>query len=215
MSARAKTRRDDASIKRAVLEAALPHVPFDGFTDRMVERAGLEAGIGKSVLERLFPEGALDLVEIFSTFADQEMATRVAQLPLAGMKVREKISASVRIRIEILKPNKEAARRAAAFLSLPPHLPRATTLLYNTVDTIWRSIGDRSTDFNFYTKRAILAGVYSATLLRWFNDRSTDESETNDFLAARIENVMQFEKFKAQVGETFTRLFASTSRKSA
>jgi ubiquinone biosynthesis protein COQ9 len=101
-------------------------------------------------------------------------------------------------RLSILKPHKEAGRRAGAALALPIHAPTAVRLLYHSVDAMWRAVGDTSTDFNFYTKRGILAGVYGATLLRWFNDSSKDEAATAGFLAARIENVMQFEKFKAE-----------------
>ena len=104
-------------------------------------------------------------------------------------------------RIHAVREHKEAARRAAAFLTLPPHAALGARLVYRTVDRMWRAAGDTSTDFNFYTKRAILAGVYSSTLMRWFTDESEDEAETKSFLDARIENVMQFEKFKAQVKE--------------
>src|SRR5258705_26466 len=93
---------------------------------------------------------------------------------------------------------KEAARRAAALLSLPMHAALGAKLMYRTVDAMWRAAGDTSTDFNFYTKRGILAGVYGSTAMRWFNDTSADEKPTEEFLAARIDNVMQFEKFKAK-----------------
>ncbi len=203
MTARKKKPQD---LKAAVLAAALAHVPFDGFTDKVLARAGAEAGADKDTLAKLFPEGPLSLAEAFSQSADAELETRLEQSNLSGMKIRERIAQAVLARLEILKPNKEAARRAAAFLSLPPHLPLATKLLYGTVDIMWRAAGDTSTDFNFYTKRAILAGVYSATLVCWFNDSSEDESATREFLAARIENVMQFEKFKAQAKETLSKL---------
>ncbi len=119
------------------------------------------------------------------------------------MKIRERIAAAVLARIGALGPHKDAARRAAAFLMLPMHAALGMTLVYRTVDAMWRAAGDTATDFNFYSKRAILAGVYSATLMRWFNDTSEDESETRAFIAARIENVMQFEKLKAQVKQRF------------
>ena len=112
--------------------------------------------------------------------------------------IRVRIAEAVKTRLAILRRHKEAARRAAALLSLPLHAGRAAKLLYRTVDAMWRAAGDTATDFNFYTKRGILAGVYGATLVRWFADASVDETATNEFLAARIENVMQFEKFKAQ-----------------
>jgi len=122
-------------------------------------------------------------------------------MDLAGMKVRERITTAVLTRLEILKPHKEAARRAAAFLMMPANAALGMKLVYQTVDAMWRAAGDTSTDFNFYTKRAILAGVYTTTLMRWFTDNTADESETRTFLDTRIGNVMQFEKFKAELKE--------------
>jgi ubiquinone biosynthesis protein COQ9 len=191
----------DTRLKEAVVEAALPHIPFDGFTDKVLNEAAAEAGVNARDVPRLFPDGPLSLVEAFSETTDRQMEARLAKARLSAMKIRERISKAVLTRIDILRPHKEAARRAAAFLTLPPHAGRGMTLLYRTVDAIWRATGDTSTDFNFYTKRAILAAVYSATLMRWFTDASDDEAETNTFLARRIDDVMRFEKFKAQIRE--------------
>ena len=192
---------DDQEMRQKVLAAALPHAAFDGFTDKVLARAGEEAGIAKTDLARLFQDGAISLVELYSTNTDAEMEKRLAAMDLKAMKIRERIATAVKTRLAILKPHKEAARRAAALLSLPMHVGLGTKLVYRTVDAMWRAAGDTSTDFNFYTKRAILAGVYGATAMRWFNDTSEDEKPTEDFLAARIENVMQFEKFKAKAKE--------------
>ena len=193
-----KPARDDNALKEAVLAAALPDAAFDGFTEKTLARAGETAGVGKDALTRLFPDGPLSLIEFYSLWTDAEMEKRLAAMDLPNMKIRERIAAAVLARLSILGPHKEAARRAGATLSLPLHAGLAARLLYHTVDTMWRAVGDTSTDFNFYTKRGILAGVYGATLLRWFNDTSADETATHEFLAARIENVMQFEKFKAE-----------------
>ncbi len=191
--------KDDAARKAAVLEAALVHAPFDGFTNTTLATAAKEAGIAPGDAARLFPDGALSLVEAFSADADEKMQALLAQKNLSSLKIRERITEAVLARIEVLRPRKEAARRAAAFLTLPPHAALGARLLYRTVDAMWRAAGDTATDFNFYTKRAILAGVYSATLMRWFTDQGTDEAATRAFLAARIEDVMRFEKFKAGV----------------
>ncbi|HEX4078638.1 MAG TPA: COQ9 family protein [Rhizomicrobium sp.] len=207
MTAPAKPRRqrrqraEAAEAKDAVLAAALVHVPFDGFTGTVLRRAAAEAGVARNGITRLFPEGPLSLVEAFSESADAEMGRLLAKAKLSNLKVRERIALAVKMRIAVLRPHKEAARRAAAFLTLPPHAALGIRLLYRTVDAIWRGIGDTSTDFNFYTKRAILAGVYSSTLLRWFSDSSEGEEITNAFLQRRIDEVMRFEKFKAQVRE--------------
>jgi ubiquinone biosynthesis protein COQ9 len=197
----ARTKKTKSVTREDVLLAALKHAPFDGFTDKLLEQAGKDAGASKADLARFFPEGPISLVEAFSEWADDEMESALAKKKLSAMKIRDRIKAAVWARIEPLRPHKEAARRAGAFLTLPPHAATGVKLLYRTVDRMWRAVGDTSTDFNFYTKRAILSGVYSATLMCWFTDQSADEAETHAFLDARIENVMQFEKFKSAVKE--------------
>ena len=189
---------NDQEMREAVLARALPHAAFDGFTDQVLQKAGDEAGVTKTDLARLFEDGPIGLVEFYSTSTDAEMEKRLAATDLKAMKIRERIATAVKTRLAILKPHKEAARRAASLLSLPMHAALGAKLVYRTVDAMWRAAGDTSTDFNFYTKRGILAGVYASTLVRWFNDTGEDESATSEFLAARIENVMQFEKLKAQ-----------------
>ena len=195
------TAKDDAALKGAVVEAALPHIAFDGFTDKLMDRAANEAGASKADMLRLFPNGALSLLEAYSQSVDDEMEERLAKLKLTAMPIRKRIATAVKTRLSILKPHKEVARRAVTHLTLPPNVALGAKLVYRTVDAMWRAAGDVSTDFNFYTKRAILTGVYSATLMRWLADDSADESATDAFLAARIENVMQFEKFKGRVKE--------------
>jgi ubiquinone biosynthesis protein COQ9 len=201
----AKKKKPD-NVKAALLEAALKHVVFDGFSDNALARAAEETGLGKEAVARLFPHGPLSLVEAFSDSADAAMEGSLAAMDLKAMKIRARIAAAVMARIEALRPHKEAARRAAAFLTLPPHAALGARLVWRTVDAMWRAVGDTATDFNFYTKRGILAGVYSSTLMRWLTDTSADEHETTAFLAGRIENVMTFEKFKAQAKEAVSRL---------
>lgn len=194
----------DEALKAAVLGQALEHAPALSFSDALLARAGKEAGAGAEMLLHLFPGGPASLVEAFSAQADDAMERQLASANLPAMKVRERIRAAVLARIAAVGPHKEAARRAGAFLLLPSNAALAARLVYRSVDLMWRAAGDTSTDFNFYTKRGILAGVYSATLMRWFNDASEDESETLAFLDARIENVMSFEKFKAEVASAFS-----------
>lgn len=202
MTARRKLPKPDpAALKQAVLDAALVHAAEDGFSERTLTRAATDAGVGAEMMLHLFPDGPASLVAFLSEQSDAELERRLAAQDLAGMKVRERIMTAVLTRLEILKPHKEVARRAAAFLMMPANAALGMKLVYQTVDAMWRAAGDTSTDFNFYTKRAILAGVYTTTLMRWFTDNTADESEARTFLDARIGNVMQFEKFKAEMKE--------------
>jgi len=193
--------RSSEDVKAAVLDAALKRAPDEGFTDAMLAAAGKNSGAAAEMLVHLYPQGPASLVEFFSEQSDAAMERALAEKNLADMKIRERISTAVLARIDAIRLHKEAARRAGAFLLMPANAPLGMKLLYSTVDAMWRASGDTSTDFNFYTKRAILSAVYSSTLMRWFNDTSEDESATHEFLAARIGNVMQFEKFKAEMRE--------------
>jgi ubiquinone biosynthesis protein COQ9 len=194
----------DEELKQAVLKAALKDAPFDGFTDSLLTKAGKSAGVDKAGLARLFPDGPLSLIEYFSSSLDDAMTEKLAALDLPKLKIRNRIKAAILTRLALLAPHKEATRRAAALMTLPMHAGLAARMMYRTVDAMWRAAGDTSTDFNFYSKRGILAGVYGSVLVRWFNDTGEDEKATQEFLDARIENVMQFEKFKSKARETLS-----------
>jgi ubiquinone biosynthesis protein COQ9 len=203
--------KSDEAAKIAILAAALKDAAFDGFTDRVLEKAALDAGLTKKDAARLFPDGPIGLIAFYSAEVDRQMEETLAALALPSRMIRDRIKLAVLTRLSILKPNKEAARRAAALLSLPMHAGLGAKLMYATVDSMWRAAGDTATDFNFYTKRGILAGVYGSTLVKWFNDTGEDEAATDAFLSARIENVMQFEKFKAKAKTLFAG-FANRSK---
>jgi ubiquinone biosynthesis protein COQ9 len=196
--------KSDEALKETVLKAALKDAAFDGFSDGLLNKAGQEAGVDKAELTRLFPDGPLSLIEYFSTSTDAAMEEKLSAADLSARKIRERIKIAVMTRLWLLEPHKEAARRAAATLTLPMHAGIGAKLMYRTVDAMWRAVGDTSTDFNFYTKRAILAGVYGSVLVRWFSDMGEDDSATEAFLDARIGNVMQFEKFKARAKEALS-----------
>jgi ubiquinone biosynthesis protein COQ9 len=192
--------------KRAILETALIEADFDGFSLETLRRAADKAGIGRDIQRLAFPRGVMDLVAYYSQSADEAMLAGLAAQDLDGMKIREKIALAVRLRIEALAAHKPAARRAFQFLTLPQFAPEGLKNLYRTVDQIWRGIGDTSTDFNFYSKRALLAGVFTATLMRWFDDMSEDSAPTWEFLGRRIDNVMQIEKAKASARKIFDKM---------
>ncbi len=203
--------QSDAALMKAVLKEALKDAAFDGFTDGVLAKAGKKVDADKEALVRLFPEGVLSLIEYFSTSVDDAMEEKLRALDLSKRKIRERIKLAVLTRLALLAPNKEAARRAAATMTLPMHAGRGAKMMYRTVDSMWRAAGDTATDFNFYTKRGILAGVYGSVLVRWFNDTGEDETATEAFLDARIENVMQFEKLKAKAKEAFSNFPAFTA----
>ena len=187
------------TLREKILAEALPHVAFDGWTDKSLQDAAERVGADDSELKAAFPRGATDALLFFASQADDRAEAVIAEADLAAMKVRERIKFAVRTRIEAVRAHKEAARRGAAVFALPQHALDGATCVYRSCDMMWRAIGDTSTDFNFYTKRALLSGVFSSTMIYWFADTSEDFEETWSFLDRRIADVMQIEKVKSAV----------------
>ncbi|NKB60417.1 MAG: COQ9 family protein [Alphaproteobacteria bacterium] len=193
-------------MRDEILLAALPHVPFDGWSVTALARGAVDAGHDAAAVKRLFPGGAPTMIAAHNRYADQIMLEELARRDLDTMKVRERIITAVRVRLEQNAPHREAVRRGLATLALPHHAALATRLLYRTVDAMWHAAGDTSTDYNFYTKRALLAGVYSATLMCWLNDNSDDFQATWAFLDRRVAEVLQVPKVMARAGRVLGRL---------
>ncbi len=182
-----------------ILEAFAPHAARLGWTEATFRAAREEAGLSEGEALLACPRGAFDLFDAFADRADQAMLARLEELDIAAMKVRQRVKAAVQVRLEAQAPYKEAARAMTRALTNPLRAGEGGRLLWRTADRIWRALGDTSTDGNFYSKRAILAGVLASTYARWFSDESEECAETWNFLDARIENVMQFEKLKARL----------------
>ena len=181
----------DEKQRLALLEATLRHVPFDGWSWLAIDAAARDLEIDPMEARRLFPGGPGELIRAFSNEADRQMLAGLERLDLASMKVREKVTAGVRLRLEAVAAHREAARRALAFFAMPQNAAGGLQCLYRTVDAIWYAAGDTATDYNFYTKRGLLAGVYSSTLLYWLNDKSPDYGATWAFLDRRIAEVLK------------------------
>jgi len=186
--------------REALLLAALPHVPFDGWNSTMLHAGAADAGIPPEDVKRLFPGGAAEAVRLFSTRADQLMAAQMAEhMELEGLGMSARVKMAIRMRIEALSPHREAARRAAGFFAMPQNARLGMKCLSRTVNSIWRAAGDRSTDFSFYTKRATLAGVYGATLLYWLDDTSEGSEQSWAFLDRRIEDTARIHRMRGRL----------------
>jgi ubiquinone biosynthesis protein COQ9 len=171
---------------------------FDGWTAKAVDSAAAQAGVDPAQARLAFPKTPAAMIDAYIQAVDREMVKRLTPAKLAKMKIREKIRSLVWIRLEIMGPAREAVRTALAILAMPQNVPLAMRIGWRTADLMWRAAGDTSTDYNHYTKRLTLGAVYGSTLLAWLDDGSEGWVETSAFLDRRIDNVMQFEKWKAQ-----------------
>jgi ubiquinone biosynthesis protein COQ9 len=186
-------------LKDKFLDAAVMNVAFDGWSDASFDAAIEETGTDRATAEIWFPRKGLDLAIAFHTRGDSQMVARLKREDLMSMRFRDRVAAGVRYRLEAVGSDKEAVRRGSTLFALPQNASHGAKLIWGTADAIWTAIGDTSTDYNWYTKRATLSGVYGSTVLFWLGDTSENHADTWEFLDRRIENVMQFEKVKAQV----------------
>ena len=189
----------DSALRDRLADGAAAEAAFDGFSRTALATAANRLDLPKGEADRLFPGGGLQVLAWLSERGDQRTVEEMEKAGIDQLKVRDRIKLAVRTRIELHAGSKEAARRALALLALPLNAPLGLKLLYRTVDALWYAAGDTSADFNFYTKRATLAGVYSSPLLYWLNDRTPGNEATWGFLDRRIDNVMSFEKLKSRV----------------
>lgn len=184
--------------KDLLLQAAVMHVPFDGWSETTFDAAVADSGVDRTVADSICPRGAVDLAIAYHAQGDAMMLEKLLQADLEEMKFRDRVAAAVRFRLEAVG-DKEVVRRGSTLFALPMYAADGAKAIWGTADAIWTALGDTSEDVNWYTKRATLSGVYSATVLYWLGDTSEDHAETWAFLDRRIENVMQIEKLKAQV----------------
>jgi ubiquinone biosynthesis protein COQ9 len=177
------------SQREALIEAMLPDVAFDGWSRAALRAGARRIGIPAEEARAHFPGGAADLVAAFSHWADQRLLDRLETSPLDQLRIPDRIALALTTRLEIIEPWREAVRRALSVLALPQHAPLGLQLLYQTVDGVWYAVGDRATDFSFYTRRATLATIHAAALLYWLEDRSAGFADTRGFIERRLAEV--------------------------
>ena len=181
-----------------LLAAILPHVVFDGWSQTSFDCAVADLNMDAAFAGVLAPRGALDLAVAYHRQGDVAMRAAYQSSPTVSLKIREKITLAVRLRLEAIG-DKEAVRRATSLFALPQHAGEGAKLIWGTADQIWDALSDGSRDVNWYSKRATLSAVYGATVLFWLGDESPGHAATWEFLERRIENVMQIELAKAKI----------------
>jgi len=188
----------------AAIAAMLPHVPFDGWTYKSLRRGLADVGTEPEEAGSLFPGGASDMIEAFCDWADRRMIEAAASLD-PSLRLHQRVRAVIALRLQQNRMFKEAIRRALALLALPGNARLAAICTARTVDAIWYAAGDKSADFSWYTKRAILAAVYGATVLYWLRDSNEDDAATLAFLDRRLAGVGRIGSLRRRAATAFNR----------
>ncbi|MEZ5932257.1 MAG: COQ9 family protein [Alphaproteobacteria bacterium] len=194
------------SQRDRILEAALQHIPFEGWTRRALHAGAADIGIDAATAKRLFPRGGDDLLAHLDVWTDRRLVAAVDQAAVDRLRMRERIKHLVRLRFEILTPHREAMRRALAARLFPSNALAAGPALWRSIDLIWALAGDRADDASYYTKRSLLLAVWTSTFFYWLEDQSPGLEETWAFLERRIDNVLQIGKVRGQIEGLFKTL---------
>ena len=196
-------------LRRRLALAVGENAVFDGWTKAAVDSAAAQLGVDPVQARLAMPKTQAGMIDVYIQEVDRALEAWFTPKRLAGLKIREKIRSMIWHRLEMMGPAREAVRRGLAILAMPQNLPLAVRLSWRSADLMWRIAGDTSTDFNHYTKRMTLGAVYGSTLLVWLDDQSEGWTETAAFLDRRIDDVMQFEKLKAEWRGSSDRLSVS------
>lgn len=184
-------------VRDALAPLIAANAAFDGWGDAARDAAADAAQLDRDIALLAFSDGPVDMIDAWFASVDRAMLAALPPETLATMKVRAKIAGLIEARLAVTAPNREALRRALAILSLPQNIVRGAKLGWRAADLMWRAAGDTATDYNHYTKRTMLAGVYAATLTVFLDDDSAGHADTSAFLSRRIDGIMRFEKAKA------------------
>lgn len=188
-------------LRDRLIAAALNHIPFDGWGKQALLMAADDIDVSHEEALRVFADLPKDMISWHSMMADRQMVAEMQKLDLAAMRVSERVRTAIKLRLTMNAKDREAIKKALAFLAMPGNNVLATRLLYRTVDDIWFVAGDTATDWNFYSKRALLAGVYSSTVLYWLSDHSADFKDTFDFMDRRLADVMKIPKVTGRLNK--------------
>ncbi|WP_296992281.1 COQ9 family protein [Thalassospira sp. UBA1131] len=187
--------------REALVEAALEHVPFDGWTKQALHAGAEDLDLAPGEVDRLLPNGIRQAIVTYVEMTDRKMIAALDEKGLENLKIRDRIATAVKTRLELVEGQKDTVRAALAFITLPQNAALGLKLTHGTVDAMWVAAGDTSTDHNWYTKRMLLAGVYGSTLAYWLDDTSEGHADSWAFLDRRIGNVMQIPKITAKIGK--------------
>jgi ubiquinone biosynthesis protein COQ9 len=195
--------------KDLVIANMLKHVPTLGWTTEALAKAVIDTGFAEGDEQRIFLGSVDRALEHYLKMIDRQMEDKLTHIDLTSMRVSDRVATGVMIRLRLIEEHKEAVRKSLIYLASPLRSNLALKGLFNTVDMIWYAAGDQATDFNYYSKRFLLAGVYSATLLYWLDDDSIDSVATRAYLNRRLDEVMMIPKMKEKIKNTFPFSFFS------
>ena len=193
------------AMREALLRVVISRAAFDGWNDRSLREAAAAIEVSSVIARALFPGGICEVLELYSRMTDLEMERQLELNVAQKSQLRDRVSDAIKVRLKILSKEREAIRSAILMLASPKNLGLSIRLIYRTVDSIWHLVGDNSTDWSFYSKRVVLASVYTSALFYWLQDDSSEYEDTWAFIDRRIIDIMALQKVRQNKFNPFKR----------
>ncbi|XP_050760199.1 LOW QUALITY PROTEIN: ubiquinone biosynthesis protein COQ9, mitochondrial [Gymnogyps californianus] len=198
----------EEQLQHRILTAALEFVPEHGWTAEAIAEGAKTLGLSVAAAGMFHSDGSelvLHFVSQCNTKLSEllEQEQKLVQLGEAEKKPTDQfLRDAVEARLRMLIPYIEKWPQALSILLLPHNIPASLNLLTSMIDDIWQYAGDQSTDFNWYTRRAVLTGIYNTTELVMMQDSSPDFEDTWRFLENRVADAMNMNNTAHQVQST-------------
>ncbi len=194
-------------IKDKIIEDSIQDIIFEGWNEKTIKKSFKKNKVDTELFFELFPKGTKDAIMHYIDLADRKMVTSYNKIKMKPKKLSEKIKSLILIRFKQENHNKEAIRKASRTLIINQNLFLSSKTLYKTIDLIWRTAGDTSTDFSFYTKRFSLSGIYMAAFIAWLNDYENNLDEIESFIDRRLYEIALFGKFSSPIKDNLNQFF--------
>ena len=187
--------KEDLCLAILSLSPSRPH------TSSFFQEAAAALGIEASLLHLYFPHGVQEVLETFAQWADRKMIEMFKETAGEGERTPEKVKRALLGRFRLMTPYHGALK--VLWVQGLLHPLATTTSIFGIADAVWKTLGDQSTDFNYYTKRGLLGTVYGATFLYWIKVGPDRLGDVETFLEARLKNVLIIPKIKSTIMRFF------------
>lgn len=172
-----KKNNSNNKIKSIILQKLKKIVSDEGWSEKVLKQL-LQNGVEKSDLVTFFQYDYKELLKYSLEELNNSLEKEINKINIINYSLNKRIKKILMLRFNILNNDKEFYKKTFYHLLIPSNNKIMKSSLYKSVDTMWYLAGDNSTDFNFYTKRLILAVIYVNALFVLFN-KNFDEVESN------------------------------------
>ncbi|MCC8417593.1 MAG: COQ9 family protein [Rickettsia endosymbiont of Bryobia graminum] len=176
------------NLKLQFIEAISDLLVFDEWDNKLLEEAETRCGFAKGYSSIIFPNGLSEIIDFLEDQYDQKMLNLLANQILPD-KIRDRIDLALRIRIKDCT-HKLVLLRNSCYFTNPINNLHAMKIAWRTCDLIWRYAGDKSMDYNYYTKRSLLFSAYTTSIIYYIQDNSDNNIETDKYITDSLSGII-------------------------